>query len=131
MIDTVLNLLFRCSHRRLSRPVSPASKKGVPQGPAYVVCLDCGKHFEYDTRQMRLGKRLENPETVPVSDPLEPKPKPPGRKLKFALWAGLPLMVLLGSFLKSRKPRAVGPDHKPETKPEPQAEPGRGGAAPR
>lgn len=28
MIDTVLNLLFRCSHRRLTRPVTPVSKAG-------------------------------------------------------------------------------------------------------
>jgi hypothetical protein len=110
MIDTVLNLLFRCSHRRLSRPVSPASKKGVSQGPAYVVCLDCGKHFEYDTRQMRLGKRLADPDITPVPEPPKPKLKPPSGKLKFALWAGLPLAVLLGSFLKGRKPVAGEPE---------------------
>jgi hypothetical protein len=45
MIDTVLNLLFRCPHRRLTRPVTPANKAGVPSGETYVVCLDCGKQF--------------------------------------------------------------------------------------
>ena len=126
MIDTVLNLLFRCSHRRLSRPVSPPSKKGVSQGPAYVVCLDCGRHFAYDTFQMRLGKRLEDPETAPVPDPLEAKPKPPGSKLKFALWAGLPLVVLLGSFLKSGKRRAAEPGAKPEAEAKPERGQARG-----
>ena len=29
MIDTVLNLLFRCSHRRLTRPMTPVTKSGT------------------------------------------------------------------------------------------------------
>jgi hypothetical protein len=130
MIDTVLNLLFRCSHRRLSRPVSPPSKKGVSQGPAYVVCLDCGKHFEYDTHEMRLGKRLDDREGAPDHDPLAPAPKPPRSKLKFALWAGLPLAVLLGSLLKSRKPHAAAPKPQAQAKPAPAPEYGRDSRAP-
>jgi hypothetical protein len=107
MIDTVLNLLFRCSHRRLSRPVSPASKKGVAQGAAYEVCLDCGKHFAYDTDRMILGKRLEDDEVVPRPKPEAAKPAMP--KLKYALWASLLLAVLLGSILRTRKPRPEEP----------------------
>jgi len=30
MIDSVLNLLFRCPHRRLTRPVAPLTKPGEP-----------------------------------------------------------------------------------------------------
>jgi len=48
MIDNVLNLLFRCPHKRITRPMTPVSKGGVPQGDTYVVCLDCGKQFSYD-----------------------------------------------------------------------------------
>jgi hypothetical protein len=58
MIDTLLNLVFRCSHRRLSRPVTPASKAGVPGGVTYIVCLDCGGRFGYDLDNMKIGKRL-------------------------------------------------------------------------
>jgi DNA-directed RNA polymerase subunit RPC12/RpoP len=58
MIDTVLNLLFRCSHRRLTRPVSPITKAGEAPSQSYVVCLDCGKQFAYDVREMRLGKEI-------------------------------------------------------------------------
>jgi hypothetical protein len=60
MIDTLLNLLFRCSHRRLSRPVTPTSKgKGdIPRGVTYIVCLDCGGRFGYDLNKMKMGKRL-------------------------------------------------------------------------
>jgi hypothetical protein len=58
MIDSVLNLLFRCRHKRLSRPVTPVGRAGHPGGESYVVCLECGKRFAYDTRQMKMGKRL-------------------------------------------------------------------------
>jgi hypothetical protein len=59
MIDKLLNLLFRCRHRRLSRPISRAITAGGPQGRTYVVCLDCGKQFAYDTALMRLGKAID------------------------------------------------------------------------
>jgi hypothetical protein len=58
MIDSVVNLLFRCRHKRLTRPVTPVTKGGKPHGETYVACLDCGKHFSYDTQQMRMGKAL-------------------------------------------------------------------------
>lgn len=61
VIDTVLNLLFRCSHRRLTRPVTPAVKVGTPHAQTYVVCLDCGKHFAYDAKEMRIGKQIDVP----------------------------------------------------------------------
>jgi hypothetical protein len=32
VIDTVLNLLFRCAHRHLMRPFTPLDKQGVPHG---------------------------------------------------------------------------------------------------
>jgi len=58
MIEAILNLLLHCHHRRISRPVAPIRKHGIPQGESYVVCLDCGQQFEYDTREMRIGKPL-------------------------------------------------------------------------
>ena len=45
MIDTILNLLFRCSHQRMTRPMTPASKAGDRRGETYIVCLECGKQF--------------------------------------------------------------------------------------
>jgi DNA-directed RNA polymerase subunit RPC12/RpoP len=59
MIERLLNLLFRCSHRRLTRPVAPITKHGQPHSQSYVVCLDCGKEFEYDLSQMRMGKAID------------------------------------------------------------------------
>jgi DNA-directed RNA polymerase subunit RPC12/RpoP len=105
MIDSVVNLLFRCSHRRLTRPVTPVSKAGVPHGQTYVVCLDCGKQFSYDLTEMRVGKRLESSHDGGVLHPDMPRPS---RKLKYALWASVPLAFLAGAFLRNgKKPRTT------------------------
>ena len=56
MIDSMLNLLFRCRHGRITRPISPSSKSAVRQTGTYVVCLDCGKQFDYDLAKMRIGR---------------------------------------------------------------------------
>jgi hypothetical protein len=58
MIEAILNLLLHCHHRHLSRPVCPIRKHGILQGESYVVCLDCGQQFAYDTQQMRMGKPI-------------------------------------------------------------------------
>jgi len=60
VIDNILNLLFRCRHRSLSRPISPSVKFGKPRRDAYVVCLDCGKQFGYDLVRMRMGKAVKD-----------------------------------------------------------------------
>ena len=60
MIDSIVNLLFRCQHSRLTRPVTPVSKAGVPHGDTYVVCLDCGKQFGYDLKEMRVTKPVDH-----------------------------------------------------------------------
>jgi DNA-directed RNA polymerase subunit RPC12/RpoP len=107
MIDSVLNLLFRCSHSRLTRPVTPVVKTGEPQEQSYVVCLECGKQFAYDTHEMRIGKPLPASHASGVLPPEMPKSK---RKLKYALWASLPLALLAGSILRNgRKPGGTAP----------------------
>jgi DNA-directed RNA polymerase subunit RPC12/RpoP len=101
MIDTILNLMFRCSHRRLTRPVTPVSKSGVPHGETYVVCLDCGKQFAYDLKEMRVGKPIEESHKSGV---LMPESRRPGNsKLKYAVLATIPLAVALGSLLRTGK----------------------------
>jgi hypothetical protein len=104
MIDTILNLLFRCPHRRLTRPVTPVSKDGKPHGDTYVVCLDCGKQFSYDLREMRIGKALPTSPEIGVLPPGMPSPRT--SKLKVAAVASaLPLGIALGSLLTSRRQR--------------------------
>jgi DNA-directed RNA polymerase subunit RPC12/RpoP len=116
MIDTLLNLMFRCSHRRLTRPVTPVSKAGVPHGETYVVCLDCGKQFAYDLNLMRIGKAIDHSHDACVLPAAPPKPR--HRKLKYAFWASVPLAVVVGAALngpKGVKERIPPPGKKPDT----------------
>ncbi len=101
MIDTLLNLVFRCSHRRLTRPVTPVSKAGVPHGETYVVCLDCGKQFAYDLNEMRIGKVIDHSHDSYVLPAAPAKPRI--RKMKYAFWASVPLAVVLGAALQKPK----------------------------
>ncbi len=66
MIDSLFNLLFRCNHGSLTRPVKALNWAGKPEGAPYVVCLDCGKQFAYDAEALRIGKALPNP-TMPAN----------------------------------------------------------------
>lgn len=110
MIDTVANLIFRCPHRRLTRPITPVSRPGVPSGETYVVCLDCGKQFSYDWQAMRIGKPVEASPTAGVLP--HDMPKPPRTKVKYALLgSAVPLALLLGKALLS-KPRKKKPPEK-------------------
>jgi DNA-directed RNA polymerase subunit RPC12/RpoP len=107
MIDTVLNLLFRCSHRRLTRPVAPITKAGQPHSQSYVVCLDCGKQFEYDLNKMRIGKVIDRSHDASVVPPNMPTARK--TKVKYALLAAVPAAVVLGAVLKGKK-NAVKPE---------------------
>ena len=74
MIDSLVNLLFRCSHRRLTRPFAPITKAGQPHSQSYVVCLECGKQFEYDLNEMRIGKAIDYSHDASVVPPNMPQP---------------------------------------------------------
>jgi hypothetical protein len=113
MIDSLLNLLFRCAHRRLTRPITPMSGPGKPSGETYVVCLDCGKQFAYEWSEMRIGKAIH---TSPAKGVLPPDlPRPRSAKVKFALvGSALPLAVIIGNALRSKRNRKPAP---PEPKP--------------
>ncbi|HEY9142100.1 MAG TPA: hypothetical protein VIN93_14480 [Bryobacteraceae bacterium] len=121
MIDTVLNLLFRCPHRRLTRPVSPITKAGQPQSQCYVVCLECGKQFEYDLNKMRIGKAIDRSHDAGVVPPDMPKPRK--TKIGYALLAAVPAAVVIAAVLKGNQKTAkpekgdAGPAAPPESEP--------------
>jgi hypothetical protein len=97
MIDTVLNLLFRCSHQRITRPITPAHKTG-DRGETYVVCLECGKQFSYDLTEMRVGKPVPVSPTTGVLPPDMPKAN---KKVRYAAFASIiPLAWLIGNRIK-------------------------------
>ncbi len=111
MIDTVLNLLFRCSHRRITRPITPVTKTGEVHHGTYVVCLDCGKQFAYDATEMKIGKPIDRSATIGVLPPNMPRPRK--TKIGYALLAAAPVAVLFGIAMKGR-------NHKKEPAPEPK-----------
>lgn len=59
-MQTLVNALFGCSHRRTTFPLTPGRKMlaspGATRHGTYVVCLDCGKEFGYDWDEMRVGE---------------------------------------------------------------------------
>jgi hypothetical protein len=103
LIDTLLNLVFRCAHRRLTRPVTPVNKSDIHMG-TYVVCLDCGKQFSYDAKQMRLGKAIEPGNGHAAVAHSEPSA---GSRMKQALVAAIPAVVVffLALFGIKRHPK--------------------------
>jgi hypothetical protein len=110
MLDSVWNVVFRCSHKQLSRPLTPAvtrkpTRPGGSDGQTYVVCLDCGKHFAYDAREMRLGKALEAAEPVHGVVVAQDPPVERFRLIKLLVWASLPIALLFGAFTRKSKPK--------------------------
>jgi DNA-directed RNA polymerase subunit RPC12/RpoP len=77
MIDSLMNLLFRCSHRRLSRPLASVRRAGDRHEEPYIVCLDCGKRFEYDRQKMKIVKSAGTP-VSPQVRPNIPAPRARG-----------------------------------------------------
>lgn len=55
---SLFDLVFGCSHQRCSFPITVRGK--LRRSPAasvtgtYVVCLDCGKEFPYDWKEMKM-----------------------------------------------------------------------------
>jgi hypothetical protein len=55
---TLLDMLFGCWHKNISFPIT--KRPGQRRSPAasltgtYVVCLDCGKEFAYDWKEMKI-----------------------------------------------------------------------------
>lgn len=58
MIHLLLNLLFGCHHRRITRPMTAARKANEKPGVTYVACLDCGQQFHYDLATMSMGSLI-------------------------------------------------------------------------
>lgn len=64
MINKLLQILkVSCAHKRTSQPFAAEVAKSkrnsdwdpvAPAGKHYIVCLDCGKKFDYDWKEMRI-----------------------------------------------------------------------------
>jgi len=107
VIDSLLNLLFRCSHSRMTRPMTPAKKAGEPGADTYVVCLECGKQFLYDMKEMRVGKAVPvSPSDGVLHDDMPP---PKNKKLRNAAVASaVPIAFMAFKWLKKGDSRKAG-----------------------
>jgi hypothetical protein len=74
---TIFDALFGCWHKRMSFPLT--SKRGQRRSDAatqtgtYIVCLDCGKEFPYDWKNMRVLSAGEKPAYAGAAVELEAK----------------------------------------------------------
>ena len=60
MMTSIINSLFGCSHRRTTFPITPARRSGFNNSNkgTYVVCLECGKEFGYNWKDMKVGEAV-------------------------------------------------------------------------
>ena len=74
MMNSLLNVLFGCSHRRTTFPMTPARKVGMSNShnATYVVCLDCGKEFDYNWQEMRIGQPVSAHVPASTQEALSP-----------------------------------------------------------
>jgi hypothetical protein len=71
---SLFDLVFGCSHKHCSFPITVKGKLRRSEAASvtgtYVVCLDCGKEFPYDWKEMKfVGAKAETseaPEAVPI-----------------------------------------------------------------
>ncbi len=50
----LLDVLFGCSHKNYTFPITIRGRSGASASRTYVVCLDCGKEFAYDWKEMKI-----------------------------------------------------------------------------
>jgi hypothetical protein len=62
MISSLLGTIFGCSHKRTTFPLTPTRKS--KRSGTYIVCLKCGKEFDYNWKEMRVGSPVGE---IPVS----------------------------------------------------------------
>ena len=65
MIAKLFDLVFGCRHTRITRPITPVYRYHSQLVHSYVTCLECGKQFYYDTRNLRMGAPVPQPAITP------------------------------------------------------------------
>jgi len=61
MLAKLMDALFGCRHARYSFPLTiraNARRGSASRIGTYVVCLDCGREFNYDWQAMRVAKSV-------------------------------------------------------------------------
>lgn len=70
----ILDYLFGCSHKNYSFPITAKPGKSRSEAASvtgtYVVCLECGKEFPYDWREMKVVS-IPRKTAAPLAEPAE------------------------------------------------------------
>ena len=74
MFSKVMDVVFGCRHSRYSFPITIRAgsrrAKGASRTGTYVVCLDCGREFNYDWQEMRVSEETARRLVAAASDAL-------------------------------------------------------------
>ena len=71
MVQSLMNMLFGCSHQHTTFPLTQARKKET-----YIVCLDCGKEFSYNWQEMRVGQPVTASMPIAQAQPVSASHNP-------------------------------------------------------
>ena len=70
---SLVNMLFGCWHRKYSFPFTARGSRRSAAAQVtgtYVVCLDCGKEFPYDWKQMKVvAERKRESKVTSIGEP--------------------------------------------------------------
>jgi hypothetical protein len=75
MLQSLINYLCGCPHRRTTFPQTPLKRNAGFQAPnavrygTYVTCLDCGKELTYNWEEMRVGKPMTGSQPAGEAQP--------------------------------------------------------------
>jgi hypothetical protein len=64
MLTSLFDSIFGCAHNRTTFPLTPSRNAKRSEGArrgTYIACLDCGKEFDYNWKDMRIGNPVEVP----------------------------------------------------------------------
>jgi hypothetical protein len=72
---SLVNLLFGCWHKNVSFPFTTRNQRRSAAAQVtgtYIVCLDCGKEFPYDWKEMKLvSPREHSPKVTAIREPAQ------------------------------------------------------------
>ena len=72
MLQSILDAVMGCAHRRTTFPLTLPRESGavklseISRQGAYVVCLDCGKEFAYNWKDMKIERDPKTSRPIPA-----------------------------------------------------------------
>lgn len=70
IFNRIVAFMLQCSHRRFTWVFGDPAKNST-----YVICLDCGQHFHYDWKAMRVTGKRTHTEIGPNVLLIHPRPR--------------------------------------------------------